>query len=64
MGRVDFKVIFRVLELEISLFNKCGDLFKLVVGILRMVQEDAVEDFSEMAIKVFGNVAADLFALA
>ena len=61
---VDFKVILRVLELKVSLFDECGDLFKLFIGVLRMMEKDAVEDFSQVAVKVLWHIATDFLALA
>jgi hypothetical protein len=59
---VYFKVILRVLELEVRLFHKCGDLFELVVSIFWMMKENAIEHFREMAIKILGDISSDFFA--
>ena len=64
MGFIHFEVELRVLELEVGLLHECRDLFELVVGVLGVVEQDAVEDFGEMAVEVLGDVAADVLAKA
>ena len=61
---VDLKVILRVFKLKVGLFDKGRDLFKLVISVFGVVEQDSVEHFGEMAIQILGNVAADFLALS
>ena len=49
---VDIIVELGVLDLKVGLFHKMRDLLELVIGIIRMVKHDAVENLSEVGIKV------------
>ena len=63
-ARIDLTVTFYVSKFQILLLDKCRDLFKLVVRIIGVVEEDAVEDLSQMAVKVLWDVAADVFGFS
>mgnify|MGYP003348715761 CR=1 FL=1 len=61
---VHLKVILRVFKLKISLFDKCRDLFKLVIGVFRVMEKDSVEHFSQVAVEVLRYVSSNLLALS
>jgi len=59
-GLVHLTVVLGVLELQISLLDKGRDLFELVVGVVGVVHEDAVEDLGQVGVEVLGHVAANV----
>ena len=50
----------RVFELKVSLLDKCRDLLKLVVSILTVVKQDAIEDLGQVRVEVLGHVPTDI----
>ena len=59
---VYFIVELRVLEFKVGLFHESWDLFEFVVSVLWVMEENAVKNFSEMAVEVLGDVATDFLA--
>lgn len=57
---IDIDIVFGVLDLEVGLLHQGGDLFKLLVAVVGVVQHDAVEDLGEMGVQVGANGHAQL----
>ena len=57
---VNLEIVLGVGELKMSLLDEGRDLFELVKSILLVVEHDAVENFSEMAVEVLGDGATNV----
>jgi len=58
LNGVDLEVRFWVFDLKMSLLNEVRNFFKLIIGIIGMVEHDAIEDLSQMGVKVKLNSAS------
>ena len=61
---VNLKIALGVLERQMSAFDQCGNLLKLIVGVGLMVQHDSVKDFSQVAVEVLGDAAANFLGFS
>lgn len=58
MDSIDFSVLSRVFEFQVSLLHKGGDLLELVVGISGVVHYHSVEHLGEMAVEILLNISS------
>jgi hypothetical protein len=58
LNGVNLEVSLGVLDLEMGLFDEMRNLLELVIGVIRVVEHDAVEDLSQMGVQVELDSAA------
>ena len=58
---VYFVIILWVLDFEIGLFHKPGNLFKLIVSISGVMKHDSVELFDQVRVKISFDGMTDVF---